>query len=154
MYDARQIANWFVLRAQKDGRKLSIMQLLKLVYIAHGWHLEMRGAPLFANKIEAWRHGPVIPDVYHAFRGQGVTISAPVAGYQPIGFPAEYENFLEQIYTIYGGMSAFALSELTHTPGGPWETATKQRGFFAPITDDLIRPHYVMMRERSQPNAN
>lgn len=153
MFDARQIANWFVLRAKKDGRQLSIMQLLKLVYIAHGWHLEMRGAPLFTNKIEAWRHGPVIPDVYRDFRGQGVAISDAIPGFDAGNFQPEYTNFLEQIYNIYGGMSAFALSELTHKPGGPWETATKQRGWFAPITDEIIRPHYVMMREQARQNV-
>ena len=38
MYDARQIANWFVRRAAQDGRRLTIMQVLKLVDISHGWH--------------------------------------------------------------------------------------------------------------------
>ncbi|AVW92216.1 Panacea domain-containing protein [Celeribacter baekdonensis] len=62
-YDARQIANWFVVRAQREGRTLSIMSLLKLTYIAHGWHLEMQEVPLFSNRIEAWQYGPVIPEV-------------------------------------------------------------------------------------------
>ena len=29
MYDARQIANWFIRRAAQEGRSLSIMSLLK-----------------------------------------------------------------------------------------------------------------------------
>ncbi|MEY4500467.1 MAG: hypothetical protein RIS52_357, partial [Pseudomonadota bacterium] len=52
IYDARQIANWFIERAAKDGRALSIMSLLKLAYITHGWNLETRNAPLFNNRIE------------------------------------------------------------------------------------------------------
>lgn len=154
MYDARQIANWFILRAREDGRKLSIMQLLKLVYIAHGWHLEMRGYPLFRNKIEAWRHGPVIPDVYHALRNQGVTVQNPAIGFSTEMFPQTYQGFLNEIYKIYGDMDAFHLSDLTHKPGGPWDIATKQRGWFAPITDDIIRAHYVHMREQSNQNVN
>lgn len=154
MYDARQIANWFVLRGKKDGKQLSIMQLLKLVYISHGWHLEMRGAPLFGNKIEAWQHGPVIPDVYHAFRSQGVSVSKEVAGFPASVFPPEYVNFLEQIYSLYGGKGAFQLSEMTHVKGGPWDTATKSRGWFAPITDDLIRSHYMQLRATRSSHAN
>lgn len=151
MFDARQIANWFVLRAQKDGRRLSVMQILKLVYIAHGWHLEMRGAPLFHNKIEAWRHGPVIPDVYHAFRAQGVTIAAPVDGYPSDDFPPEYDEFLGEIYRLYGSMGAFKLSKVTHEEGGPWHIATKSRGLFAPISNEIIRAHYVGKRNSLAP---
>lgn len=66
-----------------DGRPLSVMELIKLTYISHGWHLEMYGGPLFHNRIEAWRHGPVIPDVYHAFQSQGLDVRHPVLGQPP-----------------------------------------------------------------------
>jgi len=121
-YDARQIANWFIERAQSEGRALSIMSLLKLSYIAHGWRLEMAQSPLFHNRIEAWQHGPVVPEVYSGFRPQGV-----VPQQQLPSFPAPTDvgdvDFLEQIYKIYGHMSPFMLSDLTHVAGGPWETA-------------------------------
>jgi uncharacterized phage-associated protein len=144
-YDARQIANWFIERAAKDGRVLSIMSLLKLAYIAHGWNLEMRNAPLFANRVEAWRYGPVIPDVYNAFRSQGINPTKPVEAFAS---PTEAvdANFLEQIYKIYGGLSAFRLSELTHEAGGPWETASKLGGSYAEIPNDMILGHYVQKR--------
>jgi uncharacterized phage-associated protein len=148
MYDARQIANWFVNRASQDGRRLSIMALLKLVYIAHGWHLEMRRSPLIANKIEAWKHGPVIPDVYNAFRPQGIDVHSRVPA--PGMAPGEADaHLLEEIYRIYGSLPATKLSALTHEVGGPWDTATKMRGWFAPIPNDLIRPHYQMKREQA-----
>lgn len=154
MYDARQIANWFILRADKDGRKLSIMQLLKLVYITHGWHLEMRGSPLFPNKIEAWRHGPVIPDVYHAFRDQGVEVEKPIDCHKIANFSAEYERLFEQIYKIYGSKDAFTLSEMTHVAGGPWDLATKTRGWFAHISDDMILEHYQQLRAAKPTHAD
>ena len=151
MYDARQIANWFVQRARRDGRRLSIMQLLKLVYISHGWYMEMSGAPLIRNKIEAWKHGPVIPDVYHAFRGQGIDVANPINGFGD-GLNLYVENILEQIYQLYGRMPARQLSDLTHEPGGPWETASKRFGYFAPITNDLIFSHYRQKRLKAQAN--
>jgi uncharacterized phage-associated protein len=148
MYDARQIANWFVERAARDGRRLTIMQLLKLVYISHGWHLEMRNAPLIPNKIEAWKFGPVIPDVYKAFRGQGVEVHTPVAvSAHPIA-PHD-AHLLEQIYGSYGKMPAQRLSDMTHEAGGPWDQATKAWGYFAPIPNELIMPHYQAKRARS-----
>lgn len=149
MYDARQIAGWFVNRANRDGRTLTIMQLLKLVYIAHGWHLETSGgAPLIRNKIEAWKFGPVIPDVYNAYRPQGINVRTAV-GNSPVEISAHAASILEYTYNTYGSLSAQHISDLTHEAGGPWEIATKTRGYFAPITDDLILPHYRAKRAQA-----
>lgn len=151
-YDARQIANWFVARSERDGRSMSIMSLLKLVYIAHGWHLEMKGSPLISNRIEAWQYGPVIPDVYNSFRRQGIHVTGTV---QAANAPllTDDEHLLEQVYNIYGHLSAFKLSELTHVSGGPWDIATKMGGNYAPIHDDLIKKHYEMKRLKAEKQA-
>lgn len=140
-YDARSVANWFVRRARKDNRILTIMQLLKLIYIAHGWRLAMKGAPLFHNRIEAWQYGPVIPEVYSSFRPQGIHIKEPIE-VDGEDLSPEDESFLEEIYDIYGNMSPFRLSELTHESGGPWEIASQKGGYYALIPDSLIRRHY------------
>jgi uncharacterized phage-associated protein len=124
------------------------MSLLKLCYIAHGWRLEITGEPLFPNDIQAWQYGPVIPEVYRAFRGQGVQVTneVPVPG-NPI--TPEDDEFLEQIYNIYGNLSAFQLSDLTHVPGGPWDIASKVGGNYAQIPNDLIKQHYQTKRQRA-----
>ena len=147
-YDARQIANWFVGRAKRDGNVLSIMSLLKLVYFAHGWKLEIRKRPLFENRIEAWQYGPVVPDVYNAFRGQGVSVSEPV----PVGASLDGQpeaSFLEEIYQIYGKLSPFRLSELTHEQGGPWAISRSLGGWYAVIPNDLIQSHFEKKRLES-----
>lgn len=152
-YDAKQIANWFVARAASENRALSIMTLLKLTYIAHGWHLEMRNAPLIRNRIEAWQYGPVIPDVYNAFRPQGINISSKVT--VPEEEISEQDiTLLNEIYDIYGNMSAFRLSEITHEVGGPWDLATKMGGYFAPILNDFIKSHYEKKRLQAGQMAN
>ncbi len=148
-YDARQIANWFVERARADGKVLSIMSLLKLTYIAHGWHLEMKKRPLFNNKIEAWQYGPVIPDVYNAFRPQGFSAVKTV----PLNSdtqPQQDDELLQQIWDIYGDMSAFQLSDLTHELGGPWHLASETGGYYAPIPNEMIQNHYELKRLRSK----
>ena len=148
-YDARQIANWFVERSAKDGQTLSIMSLLKLTYVAHGWHLEMRKQPLFFNDVQAWQYGPVIPDVYHSYRRQGVNVTQPfpVSG---AALNAEDETLLEQVWGIYGKMSPFQLSDITHEENGPWHIATSVGGNYAPIPNELIQKHYEMKRMEYQ----
>lgn len=152
LYDARQITNWFIQRSLAEGRSLSIMSLLKLTYIAHGWRLEMQNQPLFRNRIEAWQHGPVIPDVYKTFRPQGLTPKTMDTDY-PLPTDQADVSFLEEIYKIYAHLSPFKLSELTHVRGGPWETARQWGGWYAEIPDDLIKSHYIGKR-RSAIAAN
>ncbi|WP_299612632.1 Panacea domain-containing protein [uncultured Tateyamaria sp.] len=152
-YDARQIANWFVERSGKDGRQLSIMSLLKLTYVAHGWHLEMRKAPLFYNEVQAWQYGPVIPDVYHGFRQQGVNVTRPIAGIDSL-FSEQDEALLEEIWGIYGGMSPFQLSDITHEENGPWHIATSVGGNYARIPNELIQKHYEMKRMEHQKSVH
>ena len=147
--DARQIANWFVCRADRDSQSLSIMLLLKLTYIAHGWHLEMREEPLFPNRIEAWKYGPVIVDVYTAFRQQGINVKQlAVAPTTPLSL--DDESLLEQVWNIYGCLSATRLSDMTHITGGPWDIAIKIGGRYAPIPDDLIKMYYKQIRIKAK----
>ena len=79
------------------------MSLLKLVYISHGWNLEMRNEPLVQNRIEAWQYGPVIPDVYRKFRPQGASPSLIDPAFPTVN-NIDDVDFLEQIYNIYGQM--------------------------------------------------
>lgn len=142
-YDAKQIANWFVTRAQRDGKTLSIMSLLKLTYIAHGWHLETSGKPLFHDGIEAWQYGPVIPNVYRLFRGNSVNVTKTVEA-KPVS--KEVSDFLDQVYEVYGDISPFKLSDMTHEEDGPWDRARKREGWFSAISNADILEHYRAKR--------
>lgn len=143
-YDAIQVANWFIERGKADNNPISIMGLLKLAYISHGWHLALIDAPLFHNRIEAWTYGPVVRDIYDCFReqGQGITPDAPAAGYAPISDDDDID-FLVQNYKIYGKMPPWSLSKLTHVSGGPWDTVIRVRGKFSEIPNNLIKDHYT-----------
>lgn len=145
--DARQIANWFIQRANKDGRNLTIMSLLKLCYFSQGWHLEMFNIPLFHNRIEAWKFGPVIPDVYFAFRDQRMSLTRTLSGYSNVVDEQEIQ-FLENIYNLYGNMSSYKMSGLTHVRGGPWDLTQRMSGLYSEIPNDLIKLHYIEKRQK------
>src|SRR5438552_18215648 len=70
-YDPKAIANFFIETAAAEGKKLTPLQLIKLVYFAHGWYLGLTGEPLIDEPPEAWRYGPVIPSLYHALKDYG-----------------------------------------------------------------------------------
>lgn len=156
MYDAHSIANWFLERSQQDGQSLTIMALLHLVYIAHGWHLAKRNKPLFPNRVSAWVYGPVIMEVYDSFRSQGITPSKPVPHRGPAVADTDEAvvDILQQIYDEYGHLDSEELSDLTNAPGGPWDIALQCGGAYAAIPDDLLKTHYLnKLHEQRLQNA-
>ncbi len=146
-YDSRQIANYFIRRANEAGRKMDIATVLKLVYIAHGWTLALLDRPLISDRVEAWNYGPVIPDVYAAFRKQGRFSKEKVFDLSAAReksrkeLEEDVEDVLSQVYDVYGDMGARHLSDLTHVPGGPWDIVMRAEGKYIP--HDLIKDHYV-----------
>lgn len=148
-YDSRQIANWFIRRAHVHGRSMSIMHVLKIVYMAHGWCLAVRDRPLIQDRIEAWDYGPVIPAIYHAFRPRGVHDILPLDMHErPL--EGDIESLLVQVDDLYKELSASQLSRLTHIKGGPWHTVYRQGAKFQPIPDDIIAAHYKDKLARAQ----
>lgn len=144
-YDARQIANYFIRRAGEDGRSLSIMAVLKLAYIAHGWTLALLDRPLFHNRIEAWRFGPVIVDLYEGrSKGADAMAVAPYAGL-PEDLDEKVASILRQVWKIYGDMHPYRLSDLTHVIDGPWHQVVQvnQGRSDAEVPDWLIQRHYM-----------
>lgn len=143
MHDSRSVANYILQLAQQQNNTLTPMQLLKLVYIAHGWSLGLLSVPLVRDKIEAWQYGPVIPNLYGAVREFR---SSPVVG--PIASDTEdcltdsNQDLVRQVYDIYGHLSGPALSRLTHRAGSPWAQTYVDGSFGIPISNDLIEDHY------------
>lgn len=122
MYNCFDIAKYFLELAKKEGQGIDPMKLLKLTYIAHGWHLGITGKPLFDNQVQAWKYGSVIPDLYQAVRMFGKNNVDPflisISAKNPI--TEEYKEFLMKIWNKYKNLSGLQLSALTHEEDSPW----------------------------------
>lgn len=151
-YKSVVIANHMLDIAKKRGLKLTIVKLLKLVYMAHGWWLTFNEKPLTVDNPEAWRHGPVYPEVYEAFRGdrrdRGKRIQSKEEYKSKID--KDTEAMLEAVLNSYGEFKAFQLSNMTHRPGTPWQQVIEKNGRFAPIPSDIIKGHFDELREKAE----
>lgn len=151
MTSAKAVANFFIGKSQVEGRPISPMKLQKLVFYAQAWYLGNAGKELFPEDIEAWPYGPVVRDLYLEFRRFG---SSPItalaverdwltgADETPTVTDPEIIAFLEKVWRSYGGLSAVAISNLTHLPGEPWRIMLDGRGTLDDkprIPSDLIR---------------
>ena len=143
MHDSNKIANEFLRLAKQDGRALTPMQLLKLVFIAHGWMLGLYGRPLICDTVQAWKYGPVIPDLYRSirhFRNNPVTgVLATTDGTDLDEFETDLIN---QVFENYGQYTGIQLSMLTHQAGSPWHMVYKPNQADTVISNDIIKLYY------------
>jgi uncharacterized phage-associated protein len=157
MYNAITIADEILRLAKKAGKALTPLQLMKLVYISHGWSLAVRSMDLFPDRIEAWKYGPVIPDLYQATKHFGrnpIPVSA-VDDVKPNAVDAQTLAFLDDVFGKYGSLTGIQLSNLTHKSGTPWSQVYDSGVFGIEIPDEVIKNHYLsLLNERKQRPAS
>lgn len=121
MYDARSVANELLRIAKSRGLALTNMQVQKLVYIAHGYSLAILRRSLFKQHVEAWRWGPVVPDLYHSLRRYGAGIvDSPIPVLNMDSISETDRKLLGTVLDAYGHFTGPQLSTMTHKEGTPW----------------------------------
>ena len=64
------LANYILKRA--EGKEpVTNLKLQKILYYVQGYFLATFDRPLFPDKIQAWKFGPVVPSVYYEFSSYG-----------------------------------------------------------------------------------
>ena len=123
MANCHEVAAYLLAKQDADsGDLISNLKLQKLAYYAQGFCLAMHGRPLFPERIEAWTHGPVVPDLYHAYNAyQGNALPCP-DGVNLEAFNAEEIELMDEVYSVYGQFSAWKLRNMTHEEA-PWKHA-------------------------------
>lgn len=99
---------------------MTTMKLQKLVYYCQAWSLVWDEKPLFADRIEAWASGPVVPALYEKHKGQ-YQISSLSEGNDGNLTPQERDT-INAVLKAYGDKSAQWLADLTHMEQ-PWNDA-------------------------------
>jgi uncharacterized phage-associated protein len=130
MYDVRAIANWVLDKAEARHVCLSNMAINKLVYFIVERTITDRGRLVTDAKIEAWQHGPVFREIYHAFSSfadgeiSGRATKFDVKSRSMIVARADFskddEELFEGTLDQYINLSASQLRALSHREGGPW----------------------------------
>ncbi len=110
-------------------------QTHKLAYFAQAWHLAWTGRPLFHDRIEAWKNGPVVKSLRY------VRVEADPSALEPDD-AATVDAIIEHYGSLYGSQ----LSAITHAEG-PWVTVRGTLPDGAACDDeiplDLMRKFYT-----------
>jgi len=117
MVNVFDVADYFLAKTTlEEDELMSNLKLQKLLYYIQGFHLALFDNPIFDDEIEAWRHGPVTPTIYHAFKSNG---SNPILCDEcnkdfEVLFSPEQRELLDEVYDVFGQYSAWRLRDMTH----------------------------------------
>ena len=121
------IASFFISLGMSDSESedyMTNLRLNKLMYFAQAWSLVLRQKPLFSESIEAWTFGPVIPSIYHKYKGYGkAQITTVDPSFRLSMLDAEEQRLLFATMAYYGEYSTHGLVDLSHEDGSPWVRA-------------------------------
>lgn len=156
-FKAIDFANWFLWynRVQQmqeitdsydvyEG--LTHLKVQKLLYFADGINLAVNSVPLFKEKICAWPHGPVVPEVYEKLCSNGSSeipfneVTWNVV--KKINENSVIFDILVTTYENYAGYTAWQLREKSHVAGGPWQVTVDTLGMKKEIKPELIRDYF------------
>lgn len=108
----------------------------KLAYYSQAWALAWTGKPLFASEIEAWRDGPVCPDLRKE-QLYGIKLSSQKPGAHDIDVA---RAIVASVVAHYGGLTRQELVDLTHAEA-PWRDVYRPH-LNCSITFDAMRRFY------------
>lgn len=124
------------------GWTVSNLELQKILYLAHLFHLGRAGQPLVTERFEAWDYGPVIPALYHHVKGFG---NSPVRNVfhwiPPVPPGPEYET-LRECADATKNTSPSRLVAITHWDQGAWARCYRPGVTGIVIPNDLILAEY------------
>ena len=142
-HDARCIANRLIGLGINSSKPADPLQIIKMTYLSHGWMLGLYNQALSAQPVEAWRYGPVIPDIYHGLKRHGNRPIHEMMNVPDEQFAELEEDIINQVWEIYSKYTGIELSQITHADRTPWHETWSQYGKNAIIPNPLIRDHYA-----------
>lgn len=154
-YKGIEIANFYV-QMSNDLPETDItnLKLNKLCYYVQGWSLAKLGHPMFSDDIQAWKYGPVVPDVYHTYKVCGNNaIAEPADRFDESRLSTDELNLLIDVFMTYGKYSPGELVSMTHAAGGPWNQVYVE-GENNRITNDILEKYFSESNELETLNLN
>ena len=116
------------------------MKLEKLVYYCQAWWVARNESPLFPEPLQAWRMGPVCPDLYREHRRRNYVDSWPMGDASKL---SDVERrHIDAVVDVYGAYSGFRLGDMTHAEK-PWNAAMARGGLNTEIDVHDMREYFA-----------
>lgn len=162
-YSASTIANYFIERGLQDHiQGMTQMKIQKLVYLAYGFCMSLFNTDIIGGEdVQAWRHGPVIPSLYHSLKSYGhsdindlitETYDEFNGGGATTPLVDRNDNdilaALDLVWRLYKDKSAADLRNLTHESDTPWSINYRENLRNTIIPREQIKAFYDVLFEK------
>lgn len=117
MYKALNLSKYIVNKCVADNHPISNLQLQKILYYIQEDFVR-RGELAFSDDIEAWQFGPVVPNVYYYYCGNGsMPIQSEFVSYD---IALADKERIDGIVRRKRRLKPWDLVADTHKVGSPW----------------------------------
>ncbi len=144
------IANQQTIEDPKTGEQISEgithLKLQKLLYFAQAAHLALFDTELFSDEILAWKYGPVVPSVYKEFAAHKAELIPFVETTHST--PPDVEQFLKEVWKLFGKYSATELVNLSHQHT-PWKECDQGAVIEKAVIRDFYKTVFVFKQDDS-----
>lgn len=148
------VAAYFIYLANnEDKNELTPLKLQKLVYYSQAFVIAFCKRRLFNEPIQAWRHGPVCPELYRTYRMYGyhhITAVQTLGNADSIINNNIVKAIIDAIWETFGKFSGPQLEEMTHQED-PWRDAIRQ-GVNTLISDVSIQRYFDPIVKKNEEN--
>lgn len=124
-------------------KKIDEMKLHKLLYFAQRESIIATGEPMFAERFQAWRLGPVMPIIRDAYHRE-LLHDTPSAE-----FISRYRKVFDFIISHYAIKSAISLSDLSHGEYS-WQHARRGLGIYDSCETEMLTEDIRIDAERAR----
>lgn len=152
MAKAVDAARYILEQRRARGHSTTTFTLQKLLYYTQAWMLVTTGEPLFEDRIVAWRHGPVIPNVWPYCSGRRFIGPSEIPEGDDRALGLEERTLVDRVLapfeTVEDSLLADALEEMSHKEE-PWFTTPRNMeidhqcmlSYYARVQADPDVPH-------------
>lgn len=147
---AMTLANYVLKKANELNIAVTNMKLQKILYYVQGYYLAQFDHPLFPDEIQAWKFGPVVPNVYYEFSPYGSDILFADGESDMSSCTQKEMELIDNVIVNKLPLSARTLMLNTHNEL-PWKTVTKDGtriGLNAVISNELIKEHFKSLEQK------
>mgnify|MGYP000206349708 CR=1 FL=1 len=141
MYNSLSISKYFVRKALETKTPITPYKLEFLVYFAHGWYLAIDGRCLIDEKIEAWKHGPVIVSMNRFYKDKKNLKKHSSSEI----LKESVQEFLNGIWAYYGHLNEVEMQSLCLEHNTPWDLSYKKSSGHLVIDNEVIKKHYKLL---------
>lgn len=142
MYTVKDVASYVVTKCDNDLMPVSNLKLQKILYYIQKKYMK-KGMEAFAEDFQAWKYGPVVPEIYHYYSYYGGLPLTTVPN-DAVDIQEADRAIIDSIVEEKRLMRPWQLVSETHKPGGAWALTYKGgAGNRRKIEKDLIRKEAI-----------